>query len=147
MPPKRHLHDSNCYQSPPPGHRNTEDGNDHHHSPIPGHHQEAPADAAVAISTPPRQQVRKDDATLSPNSERSPELMQARAAGAVHGISLPATAVAVEMNSMAAITAMQSSPQAEMQPAVVSGGARAAYQASQQQRIITCNLSSIPPSK
>ena len=148
MPPKRPLSDSNSYQSPPPGHRNTHNGIDHHHSPLPGHHQETPADAAVATSTPPRTNVRNDDENLSPTNVRSPNQIQDRSAGAINGISLPATAVIDEMNSVSAPTAMQSSPGALMQPvAVVSGGARAAYQASQQQRIITCNLSNIPPSK
>jgi hypothetical protein len=80
---------------------------------------------------------------------RSPNQIQDRSAGAINGISLPATAIIDEMYSVTAPTAvMQSSPGALMQPvAVVSGGARAAYQASQQQRIITCNLSNIPPSK
>jgi hypothetical protein len=31
--------------------------------------------------------------------------------------------------------------------AAIGGGARAAYQASQQQRVVTCNLSSIPLSE
>jgi hypothetical protein len=116
MPPKRPLTDANSYQSPPPAHRDTQ-GNEHHHSPIPGHHPETPADAAVSVTTPPRNFVRNADE----NDETNP---------------------------MAATRAMQRTPQAEMQPvAVVSGGARAAYQASQQQRIITCNLANIPPSK
>ena len=131
MPPKRPLSDTNSYQSPPPGHR-APHGNDHHHSPIPGHHQETPADAAVAITTPPRNNIRNVDANLLPTS----------------GISLPASAVTGEIHEVAANTAIQRSPQAEMQPvAVVSGGARAAYQAAQQQRTITCNLANIPPSK
>jgi hypothetical protein len=148
MPPKRPLSDANSYQSPPPGHRNTHNGIDHHHSPLPGHHQETPSDAAVATSTPPRTNVRNDDENLSPTNVRSPNQIQDRSAGANNGISLPATTDNAEMLSVTAPTAMQSSPGALMQPdAVVSGGARAAYQASQQQRIITCNLSSIPPSK
>lgn len=126
MPPKRPLTDTNSYQSPPPGQR-ANHGNEHHHSPLPGHHQETPVDAAVAITTPPRNNIRNDDENLSPTS----------------GSSLPG-----EMNGMGTTTALQSPPQAEMQPvAVVGGGARAAYQASQQQRIITCNLSNIPLSK
>ncbi len=148
MPPKRPLYESNSYQSPPPGHRNTHNGIDHHHSPLPGHHQETPADAAVAASTPPRTNDRNDDENHTPTNVCSPNQIQDRAAGASNGISLPATAVNDEMNSVTAPTALQSSPGALIQPvAMVSGGARAAYQKSQQQGIITCNLSNIPPSK
>jgi hypothetical protein len=154
MPPKRPLTDTNSYQSPPPAHR-AAPGNEHHHSPLPGHHQETPVDAAVAITTPPRNNIRNDAENLSPTNGSCPS----------------ASTVTGEMNGMATTTAMQNPSQAEMQPvavvgggaraayqasppqaeiqpvAVVGGGARAAYQATQQQRIITCNLSNIPLSK
>jgi hypothetical protein len=148
MPPKRPLSGTNDYQSPPPTQRDTHNGNDLHLSPMPGHHQETPADAAMANTTPPRSTVRNEDENLSPISARSPHATQTQAGGGIHAIALPAPAATDETNAAAATNAMQSGPQAVMQPdAVVNGGARAAYQVSQQQRIITCNLANIPPSK
>ena len=65
--------------------------------------------------------------------------------------------------TMAATAETQALPQAVMDPvaeigggaraaviepvAAIGGGARAAYQASQKQRVVTCNLSSIPLSE
>jgi hypothetical protein len=166
MPPKRPFSNTNAiandYQSPPPSQRHAH-ANEHHHSPIPGHHQATPADAPVAIATPPRN-IRNGDENLPSSDDHSPNHIHARAAGAAIPISLPAIAGANDMISAIAATAeVQASPQAVIVPvaaiggsaraaviepvAAIGGGARAAYQASQQQRVVTCNLSSIPLSE
>jgi hypothetical protein len=150
MPPKRALTnanaDTNDYQSPPPGLRNAQ-GIEHHHSSMPGHHPETPAGAPVAIATPPRSNIR--DENLEITGGHSPVRIQDQTVGAASTIRLPETGDANGMICTMATTAVvQGSPQAVIEPvAAIGGGARAAYQASQQQRIITCNLNSIPISE
>jgi hypothetical protein len=150
MPPKRAFTnanaDTNDYQSPPPGLRNAQ-GIEHHHSPMPGHHPETPAGAPVAIATPPRSNIR--DENLAVTGAHTPDRIQDRTVGAAIAIRQPATGDANGMPStMATTAAEQSSPQAVMEPIVaIGGGARAAYQAAHQQRIITCNLTIIPISE
>ena len=146
MPPKRPLSNTNDYQSPPPGQRPAL-ANEHHLSPIPGHHQETPADAPVSITTPPRNSHRNDE-NLAPTIGRTPEHNQERIAVEVNPSSRPANAAAAEMASMEDSGVMQNSPAVVMEPRAVGGsGARAAYHASQQQRIVTCNLNNIAPSE
>ena len=144
MPPKRPLSNINDCQSPPPGQQQTL-ANDHHLSPIPGRLPETPTDAPVAINTPPRI-IERNSENLPPTMGHSPEHIQQRpAAGANHSIQ---PAVAAEIHTEAERTAMQNSPVQEMATgALVGGGARAAYHASQQQRVVTCNLNNIAPSE
>jgi len=150
MPPKRPLTDANAnandYQSPPPGRRNAQ-GNEHHHSPMPGHHPETPVGAPVAIATPPRINIR--DENLAVTGAHTPDHIQDQTVGAALTIRHPATVDANGMPAtMATTAAEQSTPQAVMEPIVaIGGGARAAYQAAHQQRIITCNLTSMPISE
>lgn len=124
MPPKRVLQPHNDDQSPPPAQRPAI-ALEHHLSPMPGHHPDIPADAAVAISTPPRRHDQNAD-LQSPSENISP-------------------------NGAGPIPAVTPAPQAALasepaQTIVTNGGARAAYTAAQQQRIITCNLAAIPTS-
>ena len=98
---------------------------EHHLSPMPGHHPDIPADAAVAISTPPRRHDQNAD-LQSPSENISPN-----GAGPIPAVTpAPQSALATE----------------PAQTIVSNGGARAAYTATQQQRIITCNLAAIPTS-
>jgi len=144
MPPKRPLSNYNECHSPPPGQRQTL-ANDHHLSPIPGRLPETPTDAPVAINTPPRI-IHRTSENLPPTIGLTSEHLQQRPAiGANHSIQ---PAVAAEIHTEAERTAMQNSPVQEMDTgALVGGGARAAYHASQQQRVVTCNLSNIAPSE
>jgi hypothetical protein len=187
MPPKRPLSNTNAnandYQSPPPGRRNAHE-NEQHHSPMPGHHQETPVDAPVAIATPPR--VHNNNENLAITGAHSPDDDHTQAAGAAIPISHPATADAIDLLSTTAATAeIHAAPPAVPEPvppigggaraavmdrigaigggaraaglepvaagfepvAAIGGGARAAYQTSQQQRVITCNLTNIPLSE
>jgi hypothetical protein len=114
---------------------------------MPGHHQETPDGAPVAITTPPRNNIRDENLAIS--GAHTPDRIQDRTAGAAITIRHPETGDANGMfSTMATTAAVQGSPQAVMEPvAAIGGGARAAYQASQQQRIITCNLTSIPISE
>jgi hypothetical protein len=131
MPPKRPLQSSN-EMSPPPSQRQTVD-QEHHLSPMAGHHPEIPADAAMAINSPPRRMDNTNVENQSPPNSQS-----------------GAGQVANSTDDLA--DRPISSPQQDAsatdpsRSAMVNGGARAAYAASQQQRIITCNLSSIPTS-
>ena len=146
MPPKRPFSNNNDYHSPPPGHRPTL-ANEHHLSPIHGHHPETPADAPVAITTPPRSNNRNYE-NLSPTIGNSPEHIQERGAVEINFSSRPATAAAADVAATEITGAMQNSPEVAMEPgAVGAGGARAAYHATQQQRIVTCNLNSMSPSE
>jgi hypothetical protein len=177
MPPKRPLSNTNAnandYQSPPPGRRN----NEQHHSPMPGHHQETPADAPVAIATPPR--AHNNDENLAFTGAHSPDDIHTQAASAAIPITHPATANAIDLLATTAPTAeIHATPPAVSEPvclpigggaraavmdrisaigggvravtepvAGIGGGAREAYQAAQQQRVISCNLANIPLSE
>jgi hypothetical protein len=135
MPQKRALPSSNDDYSPPPAQRQKL-AVEHHLSPIAGRHPETPADAAVAISTPPRRQ----DETID-NQE-------------LHGIASENICPNVAgQNDITLHAHPAGSPAQQETPATepgrstaTNGGARAAYAASQQQRIITCNLTTIPAS-
>ena len=114
---------------------------------MPGHHQETPVDAPVAIATPPR--VHNNNENLAITGAHSPDDDHTQAAGAAIPISHPATADAIDLLSTTAATAeIHAAPPAVPEPVPpIGGGARAAYQAAHQQRIITCNLTSIPISE
>ena len=144
MPPKRSLSNHNQCHSPPPGQRQTL-ANDHHLSPIPGRLPEIPTDAPVAINTPPRI-IHRTSENLPPTIGLTSEHIQQRPAVGANPSIQPA--VAAEIHTEAERTAMQNSPVQEMDTgALVGGGARAAYHASQQQRVVTCNLNNIAPSE
>jgi hypothetical protein len=144
MPPKRPLSNHNDYQSPPPGHRPTL-ANEHHLSPLPGRLPDTPVDAPVAINTPPRI-IDCNSETLTPTIGRSPEHIQETPAVVANPNSRPAAAAEIAME--AGRPEMQNSAAVAIESgALGGGGARAAYHASQQQRVVTCNLNSIAPSE
>lgn len=121
MPPKRQAPTDD--QSPPPAQRPAIPV-EHHLSPKAGNQQEIPADAAVATSTPPRVSHNTTD-MQPPNANPSAN---------------------IDPNAAAQNTSAQQDASAivPVQVAVTNGGARAAYIATQQLRIITCNLANIP---
>ena len=135
MPPKRPLPTNIDEQSPPPTQRSAL-AVEHHLSPMAGHHPEIPADAAVAISTPPRRHDLAVD--IQPQPVIPSENICPNVAGQRN---------TAPVANAAATTAPQPSP--AMQPAsstATNNGARAAYTVAQQQRVITCNLATIPMS-
>ncbi len=112
--------------SPPPTQR---PAIEHHLSPVAGHHPDAPADAAVAISTPPRGQ--DQNAVIQPPHETPSGINGPNGAGPIPAVSpAPQAALAIE----------------PAQSTASNGGARAAYAVTQQQRVITCNINAIPTS-
>lgn len=132
MPPKRPLQ-SNNEMSPPPSQRQAAD-QEHHLSPMAGHHPDIPANAAMAIISPPRRlDITNGEENHSPPNSQSGAGQVARTTDdlANRPISSP------QQNPSAIDTGRS---------AIANGGARAAYAAAQQQRIITCNLSNIPTS-
>jgi hypothetical protein len=131
MPPKRPLQ-SNNDMSPPPSQRQTVD-QEHHLSPMAGHHPEIPADAAMAINSPPRRLENTNGENQSPPNSQSGAGQVARTTDVLadRPISSP------QQNESATDPSRS---------AIVNGGARAAYAATQQQRVVTCNLSNIPTS-
>ena len=140
MPPKRPTPGDNM--SPPPSQRSAST-NDHHHSPIAGHHPEMPDDAAIAAASPSKHRKENDD----PNESNSPDHLHPLpniSDGAGQQLQAPIDLLTVQPAPAAAQAAVLA-PNAGAQGA--SGGARAAYVASQQQRVTNCNLSLIPPSK
>jgi hypothetical protein len=126
MPPKRALPTPTDEHSPPPTQR---PAIEHHLSPVAGHHPDTPADAAVAISTPPRMQDQNAD--IQPPHETPSGNIGPNGAGPIPAVSpAPQAALAIE----------------PAQSTASNGGARAAYAATQQQRVITCNINAIPTS-
>lgn len=113
------------YHSPPPALRPAITL-EHHLSPMAGHHPEIPADAAVATSTPPR--------TLSTTMAMQPPF------------GIPSENISP--NVVVQIAPAQQEPPATepAQIAATNGGARAAYANAQQQRIVSCNLTTLPSS-
>lgn len=125
MPPKRQAPTNIDDHSPPPAQR-LAIAAEHHLSPRAGHQQEIPEDAPVAISTPPRAPHHAID--MQPP--------------------LAITAENTDPNMAAQISPAQqgASPMVPATIAATNGGARAAFAAIQQLRVITCNLASIPAS-
>ena len=130
MPPKRPLNDNHSSNQQSPA------APDHHLSPAANHHPDMPADAAVASASPHSKRTREN---------QSPE-----------HVPLDADAPPSTPNGQLPPAGPESSPSnqsvdADFTPApapVVAGqgGARDTFHAQQQQRIISCNLSLIPPS-
>ena len=139
MPPKRPLFTDNL--SPPPTQQITA-GHDHHLSPAAGHQPDMPADAAVASASPQSKKTRENH---NPNVAQSPD-----------GATIGAVAPPITPNGQPPPAGPELSPSdqsgdsfdssAPDQIVAGQGGAREAFLASQQQRVITCNLTLIPPS-
>jgi hypothetical protein len=140
MPPKRPTPGDNM--SPPPSQRST-NTNDHHHSPIAGHHPDMPVDAAIAAASPSKHRKENENPNEPTTHDRhhQPFIVSD---GADQQLPAPIDLL-TDQPAFAATQASVLPPNAGAQGA--SGGARAAYVAAQQQRITTCNLSLIPPSK
>jgi hypothetical protein len=131
MPPKRSVPAE--LQSPP---QMPDSGSnmDHHHSPIDAHHPDLPVDSAAASASPQSKRFKENEMPPIPSSpNESPETSE----------QIP-EATDLLLRQPAAVAGggkvLASSP-------TPNTGAREAYHAVQQQRIATCNLSLIPPSK
>ena len=86
--------------------------------------------------------MHRNSENLPPTIGLSPEHIQQRPAVGANNSIQPADAAAIHTEEERA--AMQNSPVQVMDTgALVGGGARAAYHASQQQRVVTCNLNNI----
>jgi hypothetical protein len=139
MPSKRPTPTDNM--SPPPTHR-TAIGNEHHHSPLPGHQPELPADAAVANASPQSKRSKENEMPLLPSINSIPSVSPDDTTAQI-----PAT-VQTPSTTVDLLTLQPSSTTAETTAMVTTttagGGARAAFVAAQQQRNVTCNLSLLP---
>ena len=141
MPPKRPTPTDNL--SPPPTHRTVND-NEHHHSPLPGHHPDLPVDAAVANTSPQSKRSKENDMSSLPSIMSTPEINPDDAIAQNAVTTQPELAI-VDLTSQ---PSPSTSATAILMPnATTNGGARAAFIAAQQQRTITCNLSLLPLSK
>jgi hypothetical protein len=139
MPSKRPTLTDNM--SPQPTHR-TADGNEHHHSPLPGHQPELPADAAVANASPQSKRSKENEMPMPPTINSTPNISPddetAEMAASVQPPSAPVDLLTLQPSSITAVaTAMVPTTNA-------GGGARAAFLTAQQQRNVTCNLSLLP---
>jgi hypothetical protein len=131
MPPKRTTLPENL--SPPPS-QGSITSMDHHHSPAAGYLPEMPVDAAIASASPQSKRFKENDMPPIPSSpNQSPE---------TPGEQQEPTDLLTSPTTAAVVRAPVLSPSLS-----TNGGARAAYIAAQQHRVVTCNLSLIPPSK
>ena len=142
MPPKRPTPTDNL--SPPPTHRTIID-NEHHHSPLPGHHPDLPADAAVANASPQSKRSKENEMPSLPSILSTPNINPDDTTAQNAVTVQPASAIVDLFTSQPSSTTAAT---AVLVPnATANGGARAAFIAAQQQRTITCNLSLLPLSK
>jgi hypothetical protein len=142
MPTKRSAPTDNVQ---PPAPQRSAPGNDFH---LPlssaGHHNDMPNDAAVASASPPSQDARQND-QLSPTSSH---VQLAHAPPATNNSASIDLAPTIEENIHGRQPAIAVETASALHPSIAgNGGARANYHAAQQQRVVTCNLSLIPPSK
>jgi hypothetical protein len=138
MPTKRSPPTDNV--QPPEPQRSAPDNDLHLPISSAGHHNDMPNDAAVASASPPSQ-----IGQLSPTS--SP-VQLAQSPPATNNSASIDQAPTVEENIHGRLPANVAANASALQPSIAgNGGARAQYHAAQQQRVVTCNLSLIPPSK
>ena len=140
MPTKRSLPADHAV---PPAPQRSAPDTELHLSPVRGHQPDMPMDAGVASAAP-------SSPSSSENSMPSPLPSPIRGGHQTGTASISASteqtppppenlATNHEASSLQAVV---------LQPSIAAnGGARAIHQASQQQRVVTCNLSLIPPSE
>lgn len=137
MPTKRSTPTDNV--QPPEPQRSAPDNDLHLPISSAGHHNDMPNDAAVASASPPSQ-IGQLPPTSSP-------VQLAQSPPATNNSASIDQAPTIEENIHGRLPANVAANASALQPIAGNGGARAQYHAAQQQRVVTCNLSLIPPSK
>lgn len=120
-------------------------GLEHHLSPIAGHHPDMPPDAAVAVASPQSKRTLENqhprNSLLTGHHTNNTALIDGQMTQGVEADEQQHDSQSSTASAEATTQAMTAG-----QAATSNGGARAAYVASQQQRVTTCNLSLLPPS-
>ena len=145
MPPKRTAPATDNL-SPSPAQRPAP-APEHHFSPIRGQRPDVPADAAVALMSPPRNQHQHnaENADRTADDGNDQQSMPPQSSTPI-AESPPVITNSIVANG-GARAAFAASPPVITNSIEANGGARAAFAASQQQRSTTCNLTSIPASR